>query len=482
MDRDRSSRARPHGSEDSLKQLERSLRQAELGIAARNARLDEIWNLMSGMRSPTKWKIASHLGKVARALAPGGTRRRAVLSRMSRVTRRLMDLVTRRPRRILVIDHRLPSPDRDAGSLRVVEFIRLLLARGHQVTFIPDNLLVWPRYFQDLQSMGVEVICPPSYPSVAAYLERHGRALDLAIVCRVEVAAKHFADLRQLAPSARLIFDTVDLHFLREERAAELVQDPGLKAAVVLRREQELSMVKWYDLTLVVSRVEKAILERECPGAELMVIPTIQTVDRAEPPGFELRRDIVFIGGFAHSPNVDAVLHFARDIFPMIHPQIPGAVFKVIGPDAPTEIIDLESPHIQILGYVPDVKPIFDRAVVSVAPLRYGAGVKGKVNQSMALGVPCVITSLAAEGMHLVHGQDAMIADDPQAFADAVVRVSRSANLWRTLSKNGRRNVQQHFSVDVAARRVDEMLKWAGRARSRKPVTDRPQPRIRAAG
>jgi glycosyltransferase involved in cell wall biosynthesis len=478
MDHERSWPAQPQEPGDTVERLERSLRQAELEIAARDARFEEMRVLMRRMRSSQEWKIASRLGQVAEAMPPDGTRRRAVLRRMSRVTRRLMDMVMGEERRILVIDHRLPSPDRDSGSLRMVELIRLLLSRGHRVTFIPDNLLAWPPYYQDLQSMGVEVICPPSYPSVVAYLECHGRALDLAIVCRAGIAIKHFAALWQHAPGARLVFDTVDLHFLREEREAELVQDPGLKAAVAIRREQELSMAKLFDLTLVVSRVEKEILERECPGVEVMVIPNIHTIDPAEPPGFELRQDIVFIGGFAHAPNVDAVLYFAREIFPRIHPHVPDAVFKVIGPEAPTEIADLEGPHIRILGHVPDVKPLFDRAVVSVAPLRYGAGVKGKVNQSMALGVPCVVTSLAAEGMHVVHGQDAMIADDPQAFADAVVRLCRSPDLWRTLSKNGRRNVQQHFSAQIAAERVDEMLEWAGLTRSARPVAGRLSRRI----
>ncbi len=465
MDYNSSPRARAEEAGDALQRLERSLRQAELELAAKDARLEEMRALLSRMSSSLEWKIASRLGRAAHALAPAGTRRRAVLRPMAQLPGRLINLVSGRAGRILIVDHRLPSPDRDSGSLRIVQMIRLLLSRGHRVTFIPDNLLVWPPYFQDLQSMGVEVVCPPSYDSVDAYLERHGRAFDLAIVCRSGIAAKHLAALRRLAPGARMVFDTVDLHFLREEREAELVQDFALSAAVGVRREQELSMARLYDLTLVVSHVEKAILERECPGIQVMVIPNILPVDPEQPPGFELRSEIVFIGGFDHAPNVNAVLHFVREILPRILAQVPEAVFQVIGPYPPPEISHLESPHVRVLGHVPDVKPLFDRAVVSVAPLRFGAGVKGKVNQSMALGVPCVVTSLAAEGMHLVHGQDAMIADDPQAFADAVVRLWRSPALWRTLSREGRRNVQQHFSVQAAAERVDDLLEWAGLAR-----------------
>jgi glycosyltransferase involved in cell wall biosynthesis len=344
----------------------------------------------------------------------------------------------------------------------MVEIIRVILAHGHRVTFIPDNFLVWRPYFEDLQSMGVEVVHSPASESVADYLRGHGEGIDLAVISRAGIAARHLETVRSLAPGARLVFDTVDLHFLREERAAGLAQDPALVNGLAERREQELGLVRRADLTLVVSKVEKEILERECPGVGVMVVPTIYPIDPAEPPGFDGRSDIVFIGGFAHAPNVDAVLYFAREILPLVWARIPGAVFKVVGPEPPPEILALQSPLIHVLGHVPDVSPIFDRAIASVAPLRFGAGVKGKINHSMALGVPAVVTSLAAEGMYLEHEQDAMIVDDPAEFGDALVRVSQSRVLWERLSQNGRRSVREHFSVEAAARSIDAMLAWAG--------------------
>jgi len=111
---------------------------------------------------------------------------------------------------------------------------------------------------------------------------------------------------------------------------------------------------------------------------------------------------------------------------------------------------------------VADVRPIFDRARVSVAPIRFGAGIKVKVNQSMALGVPTIVTSIAAEGMHLVHEENAMIADDPDSFAEALVRTWSSPDLWQRLSTNGRQNIRDHFSVEAAARSIDAILEWAG--------------------
>jgi glycosyltransferase involved in cell wall biosynthesis len=380
--------------------------------------------------------------------------------------------------RVLVIDHRLPTPDRDCGSLRMMELIRAILGRGHHITFIPDNFFVWPPYLQDLEAIGVEVVHPPEYRFVAQFLKERGRDFDLAIISRAGIAARHLTTVRRYAPRARIVFDTVDLHFLREERQARLVQDSALESAGASRKRQELRLARRADLTVVVSPVEKALLQTECPDFEVMVIPTIYPVEATDPPGFSGRKNLVFIGGFAHAPNIDAVLYFANEIFPLIHSRIRHAVFQIIGSDPPPEIVQLASANIEVLGYVADVKPIFDRARVSVAPIRFGAGVKGKVNQSMALGVPSVITSVAAEGMYLAHEHDAMIADDPESFADAVVRVWNSRVLWERLSINGRRNLREHFSVEAAAKPIDEMLEWAGLTNA---AQDGRLPRLRAA-
>ncbi len=259
------------------------------------------------------------------------------------------------------------------------------------------------------------------------------------------------------------MFDTVDLHFLREGREARLKHDPDLDVAVAARKEQELRLARSADMTLVVSPIEKAILADESKNEiDVRIVPTIFPPAETSATGFTERRDVVFIGSFDHSPNVDAVLYFAREIFPRVLERIPDVVFRVIGPHPTPEIRELACPTIDILDFVADVTPVFDRARLSVAPLRFGAGVKGKVNQSMSLGVPTVVTSIAAEGMHLVHEKNAMIADDPENFADAVVRLWTSRELWESLSTAGLENVREHFSVEAAAKAIDELLDWAG--------------------
>ena len=364
---------------------------------------------------------------------------------------------------VLVIDHRIPTPDRDCGSLRMAEIMRRIRQAGHHVALVPDKMLVLTPYLQDLQSQGIEVALPPHYHSVLEYLEQHGRDFDLAIISRADVADRHMATVKRLAPRAKIVFDTVDLHFLREERQAAFRQDPATRAAVALRKEQELRLARSADLTLVVSPTEKAVLEQESGGqVDVRILPTIYPACATDPPGWNKRRDIVFIGSFAHLPNIDAVLYFAREIFPRVRARIPAVVFKVIGPEPTPEIEELRCPSIHILGFVSDVKPVFDRARVAVAPIRFGAGVKGKVNQSMSFGVPTVVTSIAAEGMYLTDGENALIADDAQSFADAVVRLWTHSELWRKVSRSGIQSLNEHFSVEAAARPIDELLVWAG--------------------
>jgi glycosyltransferase involved in cell wall biosynthesis len=212
----------------------------------------------------------------------------------------------------------------------------------------------------------------------------------------------------------------------------------------------------------VVSHVEKAILENACAGIKVCILPNIMDVSRTPPPGYDVREHIVFIGGFNHPPNVDAVVYFVQEILPLVVTRLPDVVFVIVGSNSPDQVRQLAGKNVRVLGYVENVTPIFEQARVAVAPLRFGAGVKGKVNQSMAYGVPTVVTPIAAEGMHLVDEDNAMIADDPVRFADAIIRLWTSKTLWERISANGRENVREHFSVESASRHIDELLEFAG--------------------
>ena len=173
---------------------------------------------------------------------------------------------------------------------------------------------------------------------------------------------------------------------------------------------------------------------------------------------WEARRGLVFIGGFQHPPNVDAVLWYAREILPAMRRRLPGVRTYVIGSEVTPSIKALAADDLVILGHVPDIEPYFSGCRVSIAPLRYGAGVKGKVNLAMSHGLPVVATSASVEGMHLSDGEDVLVADDPEAFAGAVGRAYEDRALWERLSAGGRANIERHFSRAVARTALEKLL------------------------
>ncbi|MBA3962025.1 MAG: glycosyltransferase [Chthoniobacterales bacterium] len=352
-------------------------------------------------------------------------------------------------KRILVIDHHLPMPDRDSGSLRMFQILKILYRLGHRVTFLPDNLADIPPYGDNLRRVGIEVVYHPYINSARSYLEEHGAIFDVVILSRCDFARKHVPDVRRYAPLSYLIFDTVDLHFLRIDREALLTRDAGIEQEARRKEEMELALVDQCDETWLVSEVEAELLRQKRPAKKFSIVSNIVDVPGSATP-FSLRRDFLFIGSFQHPPNIDAVIWFTREIYPQVRQSLPGVRFYIIGDKAPPDVIALADENIILTGLQPDVSLYFNSVRLSVAPLRFGAGVKGKINQSMAYGVPVVATSLAVEGMGLTDRTDALIADDPQTFAEALIEVYETEELWGRLSAHGTRVARERYSPEVA--------------------------------
>ena len=351
---------------------------------------------------------------------------------------------------ILVVDALTPQPDRDSGSVRLVNLMRLLRDEGAHVVFLPALDRADGPYTEALQAQGIECWHAPWSGGIPAWLRAHGPRFHAAMVSRHYVASEVFPLLRRHAPQARLLFDTVDLHFLRERRAAELAGDAAALRAADATRARELALIGMADATFVVSEAEHALLAREAPDARVRVLSNLHVLP-APGPGREGRRDLLFVGGFRHPPNVDAVRWFVEAVFPRVRAALPGIGFHCIGGDVPPAIAALAGiDGVQVHGHVPDLRPWLDGSVAAVAPLRYGAGVKGKINEAMAHGLPVVGTPAAVEGMHLVDGHDVLVGADAEAFAAAIVRLHGDADLWARLARHGRDNVARHFSLDAA--------------------------------
>ena len=352
-------------------------------------------------------------------------------------------------RRMLVIDACMLTPDQDAGSQRMQALCEIATALHCKVTFVADNLEHREPYVSALAQQGVEVLFHPYVRSIPELLMRRGREFDIVLMSRHYVAARHIDTVRRAAAQALVVFDTVDLHFLREERLASLAGGRAAAISARARRDEELALIAKADVTLVVSPAEQDVLRELAAASRVMLLSTVHEPAAHVAP-FDARRGLVFIGGFQHPPNVDAMLWYAREILPHVRTRLPGVKTYVIGSRVTPSIQALAADDFAILGYVPDIAPYLDGCRVSIAPLRYGAGVKGKLNTAMSHGLPVVATTPSIEGMHLQDGRDVVVADDPAAFADAIARVHEDRAVWQRLSDGGRHNVAQHFSRAVA--------------------------------
>lgn len=359
--------------------------------------------------------------------------------------------------RVLVIDHHLPMPDRDSGSLRMFQLLTILHRLGHRITFLPDNLADIPPYADDLRKRGIEVMHHPYAKQLSDYLQSYGPAFDTVILSRCDFAQKHIDNVRRFAPQSRVIFDTVDLHFLRTGREAQLTDHPATKAVALEKEQMEYELIDKADETWVVSTVEQTLLKQQRPTKSIQVVSNIVDIPGSAMP-FSQRKDFLFIGSFQHPPNTDGVLFFAREILPLVRQELGPIKFYIIGDKAPPEVVALADGAVIVTGLQKDVSPYFDSVKLSVAPLRYGAGVKGKINQSMGFGVPVVATSVAVEGMSLQDAEDVMIADEPALFAKKLVALYQSEELWERISRNGIAKTERLFSVGAARAQLSKLL------------------------
>jgi glycosyltransferase involved in cell wall biosynthesis len=386
----------------------------------------------------------------------------------------------RRGRRVLVVDHRVPTWDRDSGGLRMRGILQELIALGCHVTVLPDNALAMQPYTRELQRMGVEVL----YGSdLRRELARVAPGISLVILSRAKVASQWLEPVRELALAAPVVFDTVDLHWLREARQASAGSDTSsagsdtssagsdtssagsdtssngasLPPNARAMRDLELALIRDADATVVVTEDERAVVLADVPEATVHVVPNVHEIRGAVPPP-ERRSGVVFVGGFEHPPNVAGALALVNDVMPLVWREFPDVPVKIVGGDVPDAVRALASDRVEVPGWVPDLDSVLDSARALVAPLTYGAGLKGKVTQALAHGLPVVTTPIGAEGLDAVDGEDMMIGESSEELAARIVRVLRDDGLWNRLSAEGQRLVSQRCSPEVMRERLRLLL------------------------
>jgi GT2 family glycosyltransferase len=364
-------------------------------------------------------------------------------------------------RRALIVDATNPTPRMDAGSVTTTITLRLFQELGYKAYFVPqDNFLFEPEHTEALLRMGVECAYAPYDVGFPDYIARTGRLFDVVLVYRVGILDRVLEDLRRHAPQSAVLFHAMDLHFLRMQRAAAISGHVGEMQEAAAMKARELDLIRKVDCAITHSTYERELLASEAPGAPVVVWPFMFDLFGTS-VAFEQRSDYCFLGGYRHPPNVDAVLFFAEQIFPLIRARQKQARFVVAGANPGPELLALAGPDIEVTGMVDDLRSVFDRVRVFVCPLRIGAGTKGKVSTAMSYGLPVVSTSCGAEGMDLVDGQDVLIADEPEAFAEACLRVHEDAALWRQLSEAGQALVLEKHSPEMGRRVLNTAIELA---------------------
>ncbi|WP_135469135.1 glycosyltransferase [Crenalkalicoccus roseus] len=353
--------------------------------------------------------------------------------------------------RVLFVDATTPTPREDAGSNAALTHMRALQALGAKVTFVPsDNMTHLGAISSDLQDLGIEFLHHPYFWSVEEVLRKRANEFDVVYLHRFDVASRYLATCRALAPRARIVYNVADLHFLRLEREREVGAAGALtEAEIAAVRNQELGAIRAADRVIVHSDVEAEMLRRE--GVEGVTVLPWAIEGRPGPLPAAQRRGIGFLGGYRHPPNIDAVLWFVSDIWPLIREALPEAEFLIYGSHMPQELRDLSRvPGVRPVGFVEDVATAFDALRLTVAPLRYGAGLKGKVGQSLAYGVPCIGTRIAFEGFGAFG--EACTAEEPAEFAARVVALMRDDAAWEAASRAGLDHAREHFSFGAIRR------------------------------
>ena len=360
---------------------------------------------------------------------------------------------------ILVIDAEWPTPDRDAGSVYTVNIVRLLLEAGHRVSFASDGLTRDLSTSSHLQSLGVQCIYPLDTENPDSRFDLITPP-DVVFAFRYAVARGNHHELRLRWPEAKFIFHSLDLHGLRQLREAKELQSQAARNAARRVVTDELLLFEEFDSGTVVSTYELDFVRERIRSGEvrLLAIPVEVPEKRTTYRG---QANVCFVGSFRHPPNVDAVRFLIDVVMPRVRATLPEAVLHIVGQELPADI-DVTGEGITYHGFVPDLDDFLTSMDVSVAALRFGAGIKGKVLSSMAAGLPVVGTSIAFEGMGVENRQHALIGDSANDFADAVIEILTNEDLWKQMSAGGLALVENSFSMEAVRVQLHEVARAAG--------------------
>ena len=277
-----------------------------------------------------------------------------------------------------------------------------------------------------------------------------------AIMEFYHIAENYLPRIKILQPSCHVIVDTVDVHYLRLHRKYEVTKDINDLQLADSTKQKELSIYRQADVVLTVTEEDAKNLLDDDPDMTVRILPNVHEI--ILPKDGKSKGEMVFVGGFNHPPNIDAMNYFCEDILPRIRKVIPGVRFTIVGSNPPPQVTALGNDFITVTGYVPSTTPYLQKSYVSVAPLRYGAGMKGKIGEAMAHGLPVVTTSIGAEGMGLTDRENIMIEDSPEKFSDAVIELMSNDDLYKKIQTNSLDHIRNNFTPEKVGSQIEGIL------------------------
>lgn len=371
---------------------------------------------------------------------------------------------------VLIVDSQIPTFDKDSASNRITEVAKFLAK--HYNVYLMDWRKSIPKveskkYIKNLNEHNVIVYTP----FIGKYGIMKGKKhfidsllpkLDFVWCHRPELFEHYLGFFRKETPKAKIIYDMVDIHYLRMERGLEIKYDKNRAKELVHYKHIETELCKQADKIAVISDKEKEFMTAFVDKSKLFTVSNVHNlkVKPEEMPPFEKRDGIFFIGTFLHDPNVDAVEVLHNNIMPLVWKILPDLKITIIGSEASEDIEKMNSDRFEIAGFVENIIPYYEKCFASVSPLRFGAGVKGKIGQALEYTLPVLTTDIGAEGMFLEDGITALISgnEDYQKFADNIIEICTNKATWDTLHNNSEKAIYP-FSIEAQKEEIFELLK-----------------------
>jgi glycosyltransferase involved in cell wall biosynthesis len=367
----------------------------------------------------------------------------------------------------LFVDEFFPAAGVNGGASAAIDHMRSLMRVGFDVSFAASQDLDDRfRRRAELTALGIKPLLAPWYGSIEEILRRQSGRIDLVYLHRAANAAAYGKLVRQYCSRALLVYGVADLHHVRLARQGAVEDRPEVSRLAERLQIEEMVAARLADVVITHSNAEAEFLRARVPGVRVALVPWSVPV-RTSTTGFAGRDGVVFVGHFGHEPNLDAAYWLAKEIVPLVHEREAAIHFCIVGNDMPDSLRKLAEPGLELVASVAALDTLLAKTRLTVAPLRYGAGLKAKVLDSLAAGVPCVGTSIAFEGFTLPSALADCVADTPEAIATALVRLYRDEAAHAIAAEAGQRYALVNHgegSVDALMQQAlaPWLRRWAG--------------------